>query len=318
MAMWPFGKKKKDAGKDESQDKNTTVRTDAADKEVKEATAEPASAESLATEAGESSTAEGPVQASAGLVREDQDDVEGVAGVKAVAHDAINGEMGPYDGDNVDIAEFNFEDFSVGLLDLGSMRIPLPKGSQVQVEMGPDGPRMLHILTPHGRMTPVAFAAPRTPGQWAESAKDIVKGLEADGFTAHPEDGPWGSEIVGTSDKGGIRIIGVEGPRWMYRLTLAAPAGKEEELAQLGREVVARTFIYRGEQPILAGSSLPVMLPQQLAEQVQQALKERQQQAAQPSSAQNSAPADNAARAESGAEAEAREQLRNLDDHENK
>ena len=104
----------------------------------------------------------------------------------------------------------------------------------------------------------------------------------------------------------------------MYRLTLAAPAGKEEELAQLGREVVARTFIYRGEQPILAGSSLPVMLPQQLAEQVQQALQERQQQAAQPSSAQNSAPADNAAGAESGAEAEAREQLRNLDDHENK
>lgn len=66
MAMWPFGKKKKDAGKDESQDKNTTVRTDAADKEVKEATAEPASAESLATKAGESSTAEGPAQASAG------------------------------------------------------------------------------------------------------------------------------------------------------------------------------------------------------------------------------------------------------------
>ena len=272
----------------------------------------------MAAEAGESSTSEGPAQAGTGLVREDQDDVEGVAGVKAVAHDAINGEMGPYDGDNVDIAEFNFEDFSVGLLDLGSMRIPLPKGSQVQVEMGSEGPRMLHILTPHGRMTPVAFAAPRTPGQWAESAKDIVNGLEADGFTAHPEDGPWGSEIVGTSDKGGIRIIGVEGPRWMYRLTLAAPAGKEEELTQLGREVVARTFIYRGEQPILAGSSLPVMLPQQLAEQVQQALKERQQQAAQPSSAQSPAAADDAAGAVSGAEAEAREQLRNLSDHENK
>lgn len=303
MAMWPFGKKKKNENKTEDVGKTPDVRQDEA---------APGAAETL-----DDTAAKAPAESSAGLVREDNDDSHGVTGLKAVAHDAINGEMGPYDGDNVDIAEFNFEDFSVGLLDLGSMRIPLPKGSQVQVEMGQDGPRMLHILTPHGRMTPVAFAAPRTPGQWAESAEDIVQGLEADGFAAHPEDGPWGSEIVGSSDKGGIRIIGVEGPRWMYRLTLAAPAGKEEELAKLGREVVARTFIYRGEEPILAGSSLPVMLPQQLAEQVQQALKERQQQAA---DADNAAAPEAASATEGGenaAEAQAREQLRGLEDNQN-
>ena len=303
MAMWPFGKKKKNENKTEDVGKTPDVRQDEA---------APGAAETL-----DDTAAKAPAESSAGLVREDNDDSHGVTGLKAVAHDAINGEMGPYDGDNVDIAEFNFEDFSVGLLDLGSMRIPLPKGSQVQVEMGQDGPRMLHILTPHGRMTPVAFAAPRTPGQWAESAEDIVQGLEADGFAAHPEDGPWGSEIVGSSDKGGIRIIGVEGPRWMYRLTLAAPAGKEEELAKLGREVVARTFIYRGEEPILAGSSLPVMLQQQLAEQVQQALKERQQQAA---DADNTAAPEAASATEGGenaAEAQAREQLRGLEDNQN-
>lgn len=303
MAMWPFGKKKKNENKTEDVGKTPDVRQDEA---------APGAAETL-----DDTAAKAPAESSAGLVREDNDDSHGVTGLKAVAHDAINGEMGPYDGDNVDIAEFNFEDFSVGLLDLGSMRIPLPKGSQVQVEMGQDGPRMLHILTPHGRMTPVAFAAPRTPGQWAESAEDIVQGLEADGFAAHPEDGPWGSEIVGSSDKGGIRIIGVEGPRWMYRLTLAAPAGKEEELAKLGREVVARTFIYRGEEPILAGSSLPVMLPQQLAEQVQQALKERQQQAADADNAAAPEAASATEGAENAAEAQAREQLRGLEDNQN-
>lgn len=303
MAMWPFGKKKKNENKTEDVGKTPDVRQD--------------EAALGAAETLDDTAAKAPAESSAGLVREDNDDSHGVTGLKAVAHDAINGEMGPYDGDSVDIAEFNFEDFSVGLLDLGSMRIPLPKGSQVQVEMGQDGPRMLHILTPHGRMTPVAFAAPRTPGQWAESAEDIVQGLEADGFAAHPEDGPWGSEIVGSSDKGGIRIIGVEGPRWMYRLTLAAPAGKEEELAKLGREVVARTFIYRGEEPILAGSSLPVMLPQQLAEQVQQALKERQQQAADADNAAAPEAASATEGAENAAEAQAREQLRGLEDNQN-
>lgn len=302
MAMWPFGKKKKNENKTEDAGKNPDVRQD--------------EAAPGAAETADDAAVSAPADSNAGLVRENNDDSHGVTGLKSVAHDAINGEMGPYDGDNVDIAEFNFEDFSVGLLDLGSMRIPLPKGSQVQVEMGQDGPRMLHILTPHGRMTPVAFAAPRTPGQWAESAEDIVQGLEADGFAAHPEDGPWGSEIVGSSDKGGIRIIGVEGPRWMYRLTLAAPAGKEEELAKLGREVVARTFIYRGEEPILAGSSLPVMLPQQLAEQVQQALKERQQQAADADNTAAPGAASATAGAENAAEAQAREQLRDLEDNE--
>lgn len=307
MAMWPFGKKNKDDNKD----------ADIQQQEAGQDAAGPAAEEAGVAASENSSAAVNDTATSAPsstrLTRDDVDEVKG-PDIKAVAHDAVNGDMGPYDGDTVDISEFNFEDFSIGLLDLGSMRIPLPKGSQVQVEMGQDGPRMLHILTPHGRMTPVAFAAPRTPGQWAESASDIISGMESDGFTAHPEDGPWGSEIVGTNDKGGIRIIGVEGPRWMYRLTLAAPAGKEEELAQLGREVVARTFIYRGEDPILAGSSLPVMLPQQLADQVQQALQQRQQEAAAAHDSDNEAPATGApAENESPAEAQAREQLRDLD-----
>ncbi|MGV0362006.1 DUF3710 domain-containing protein [Corynebacterium minutissimum] len=298
MALWPFGKKNK-----ENNSESTVERDEAAS-----GAAAPAHED---TDANASHSA-GPVSEDYDIA--DRADSAAGLGVKAVAHDAVNGDMGPYDGDTVDIAEFNFEDFSVGLLDLGSMRIPLPKGSQVQVEMGQDGPRMLHILTPHGRMTPVAFAAPRTPGQWAESAADIINGLESDGFSAHPENGPWGSEIVGTSDKGGIRIIGVEGPRWMYRLTLAAPAGKEEELAKLGREVVARTFIYRGEDPILAGSSLPVMLPQQLAEQVSQALQQRQQEAAANNADAGTPEASNSRENETRAEAQAREQLRELDD----
>ena len=48
----------------------------------------------------------------------------------------VEGDTGPFDGDTVNIEEFDFSDFSLGILDLGSMRIPLPKTSQVQVEMG--------------------------------------------------------------------------------------------------------------------------------------------------------------------------------------
>lgn len=188
---------------------------------------------------------------------------------------AGEGDTGPFDGDTVNIGEFDFSDFSLGILDLGSLRIPLPKTSQVQVEMGEQGPKMVHIVTEFGRITPVAFAAPTSAGQWAEASEQIVQGMTADGLTVEIEQGPWGPEVVGSGEHGTIRVIGVEGPRWMVRMTTTAPNGKEDGMRDLAREVTARTFVYRGEDPILAGNSLPVVLPQQLVSQVQQAMEQR-------------------------------------------
>ena len=243
MALWPFGKKNKDEQAEAAAPAAENPAGTSTDKEPAAAASAPETAAKSA-DAAEANASAGPAGA-----------------VHAVEHDAINGDMGPFDGDSVDISQFNFEDFSVGLLDLGSVRIPLPKGSQVQVEMGETGPRMLHILTPHGRMTPVAFAAPRTSGQWAESAADILNGLESDGFSAQLEDGPWGSEIVGSNDKGGIRIIGVEGPRWMYRLTPGSPSRQGGGAGAAGpRSSGAHLCLPRrgpdsGREPVAGGSA---------------------------------------------------------------
>ena len=193
-------------------------------------------------------------------------------------HDAIDGDSGPFDGDSVSIDDFDFSDFSTGILNLGSMLIPLPFKSEVQVEMGADGPKMLHILTEHGRCTPVAFAAPARAGQWRETVKEITQGMRNDGLDVVVEYGPWGREVVGSAPGGGgiVRIIGVDGPRWMLRMTLAAPIDHADEMAALGREITARTFVMRGKDPILAGSSLPVALPGPLAAQVQKEMERRQ------------------------------------------
>ena len=156
-------------------------------------------------------------------------------------HDAIDGDSGPFDGDSVSIDDFDFSDFSTGILNLGSMLIPLPFKSEVQVEMGADGPKMLHILTEHGRCTPVAFAAPARAGQWRETVKEITQGMRSDGLDVVVEYGPWGREVVGSAPGGGgiVRIIGVDGPRWMLRMTLAAPIDHADEMAALGREITA-------------------------------------------------------------------------------
>ena len=102
--------------------------------------------------------------------------------------------------------------------------------------------------------------------------------MRNDGLDVVVEYGPWGREVVGSAPGGGgiVRIIGVDGPRWMLRMTLAAPIDHADEMATLGREITARTFVMRGKDPILAGSSLPVALPGPLAAQVQKEMERRQ------------------------------------------
>ena len=289
MGIWPFGKKNEDAKKEQAQP--------AAKGE------KPVGPESVDKDAQESYAPVEDTAADAAVASGNEP--------REFAHDAINGQTGPFDGDSVDIETFDFSDFSIGILDLGSLRIPLPKESQVQVEMGEQGPRMLHIVTKVGRITPVAFAAPRKPGQWAESVEEIREGMSRDGLTVTTEPGPWGAEVVGKNDNGQVRVIGADGPRWMLRMTLAAPAGMEADLAEMAREVAARTFVYRGEDPILAGNALPVIMPEQLVEQVKQAMDQRQQEQQAAANAQNH-PENGVGGPDPAAEAEAEQHLRDL------
>lgn len=297
MGIWPFGKKKNDDGrKEEPENSQQSQSQEPAADSAGSASADSNSFESVKDTAADAAAASGQVPTE-------------------FAHDAVNGETGPFDGDSVNIEDFDFSDSSIGILDLGSMRIPLPKDSQVQVEMGEQGPKMLHIVTKAGRITPVAFAAPRKPGQWAESVEEIKEGMSRDGLSVITEQGPWGLEIVGKNDNGQLRVIGAEGPRWMLRLTLAAPTGLEEDLAQIARDVASRTFVYRGEDPILAGNALPVIMPKQLVEQVKQAMEKRQQDQSGANSQGQAAqghPENGVGGPDPAAEAEAEQQLRDL------
>ena len=256
MALWGFSKKKKSASaKGATAGAHSPAAEQAADHQQSSAPVDGGSA--LEVEHGEATAASGTVSAP--------------------------GETGPFDGDTVDINEFDFGDFSSGILDLGSIKIAVPKDSQVQVEMGEKGPKMLHLVTHFGRLTPIAFAAPSSAGQWDEAAAEIAQSMKQSGAEVSVEQGPWGTEIVGENKQAITRVIGAEKPRWMLRMTLAGPADRAEKLAELAREVIARTFVYRGEKPILAGNSLPVTMPANLVQQVQQAMQQRQAQSQQQS-----------------------------------
>lgn len=278
MALWPFSKKK-DTSHAQDTDAATAPMTDTEQFEQPEVVMEAAIEEADFLVTPEQTADDSGVIESETYFAPEADSTFSHDLPPDPVHDAISGESGPFDGDSVDIGDFDFSDFGTGILNLGSMMIPLPEGAEVQVEMGPNGPKMLHILTKYGRCTPVAFAAPTTPGQWTESVPEILNGMQGDNLEVAIEQGPWGKEITGSAPSGGgfIRIIGVDGPRWMLRMTLAAPVEHAENMAEVGREITARTFVIRGTEPMLAGTPLPVALPAPLAEQVQKEMIRRRE-----------------------------------------
>jgi hypothetical protein len=85
-------------------------------------------------------------------------------------------------------------------LDLGSVLIPMPEAGQVQVELTEIGvPSAVWVLTPNGRFTIAAYAAPKSTGLWREVATELADSLRKDSAKVAIEDGPWGREVVGTA-----------------------------------------------------------------------------------------------------------------------
>jgi hypothetical protein len=212
--------------------------------------------------------------------------------------DEIEELEGPFDIDDFDdpaVAE-------LARLDLGSVLIPMPETGQLQVELTETGvPSAVWVVTPNGRFTIAAYAAPKTGGLWREVAGELAESLRKDSAKVSIKDGPWGREVVGTAS-GVVRFIGVDGYRWMIRCVINGPHETIDALDQEARAALADTVVRRGDTPLPVRTPLPVQLPEPMAEQLRAAA------AAQQAQAQEQPPNEPAARR--SAEGSAMQQLR--------
>jgi hypothetical protein len=220
---------------------------------------------------------------------------------------------------------FDIEDFddpsvaTVGRLDLGSVLIPLPEAGQVQVELTQQGvPSAVWVVTPNGRFTIAAYAAPKTGGLWREVASELADSLRKDVGEVTIQDGSWGREVVGVAagDQGGqpgvVRFIGVDGYRWMIRCVVNGPQDKIDALSEEARNALADTVIRRGDTPLPVRTPLTVELPEPMAKQLQAAAEQAAVQQAQQAqqAGQQPPPAQPAARR--SAQGSAMQQLRTI------
>lgn len=67
-----------------------------------------------------------------------------------------------------------------------------------------------------------------------------------------------------------VRLVGVEGPRWMLHGVFMGSAPMDDRMTELFEDVFSQVVVVRGSQPMAPGEVLPLILPPD-AQQQQQA-----------------------------------------------
>lgn len=155
-------------------------------------------------------------------------------------------------------------------MDLGSVRVPVPNGSQVQVEMdqGNGTVRAVHVVTPQGQVTVTAYAAPRSGGLWREVSGELAEQLRSDGARVALGRGEWGIELSAIVGEVALRFIGVDGPRWMLRGVIAGPQSEASRAPEVLRAIMRGTVVDRGEAPMPVRTPLQITLPEAIASHI--------------------------------------------------
>ncbi|MEC3974688.1 DUF3710 domain-containing protein [Amycolatopsis sp. H20-H5] len=161
-------------------------------------------------------------------------------------------------------------DDGIPRIDLGSVKVPVPDGSQVQVEMDPanGGVRAVHVVTEQGQITVSGYAAPRSGGLWKDVGAELGDQLRADGAKVSIGMGEWGLELSAIVGDVALRFVGVDGPRWMLRGVIAGPQSQASQAPAVLREIVRHTIVDRGDAPMPVRTPLTITLPEAVAQHI--------------------------------------------------
>ena len=209
--------------------------------------------------------------------REEDEPVDLVAEEPAVTQSAPERPKttGPWDVEDV-------PDDDVPRLDLGSLRVPVPDGAELRLELDEQSQMVIAavaVLGPNAIQIG-AFAAPRNTGIWDEVADEITQGLRAAGGSSEPAEGPFGRELHARvpmeTPQGGrtvapARFLGVDGPRWFVRGMVQGPAATDPVQAKNLEDIFRGVVVVRGSDAMAPRDPLPLQVPRDVADQMHDA-----------------------------------------------
>ena len=171
-------------------------------------------------------------------------------------------------------------DDDVERLDLGAMRVPVPQGCEVRVDMQDDQVVAATIVDGRSALQIHAFAAPRSEGIWDGVREEIADSLRSSGGSAEEVDGPFGRELRaripvpegGPAGQGGgqqpARFLGVDGPRWFLRGLVTGAASTDPHQARVLEGAFRNVVVVRGGEAMAPRDLLPLRLPREALQQL--------------------------------------------------
>lgn len=174
-------------------------------------------------------------------------------------------ERGPYDIEDIDPAQ--------DYIDLGSiMLLPPPAGLdlRLQVEEQSGEVAALLVVGEEGLIEMRAFASARSGDLWADARQSIAADTASRGGSATEQQGPFGVELFcqvpvpgpdGQQVVQPSRVLGITGPRWFLRATIAGRPAVDPEVAAPYEQVLGTTVVNRGVGPMPPGEALALKLP---------------------------------------------------------
>ena len=178
---------------------------------------------------------------------------------------------GPYsEGESPESSEF---------LDLGAIRIPLIAGLQMFPVQDDHGNILaVEIVAGTGQMQLSAFAMQRSGGLWDQIREELAEQLKSQEYQIFPLPGPFGEAVLARPIPGGksagegalpLLLWGVEGERWLLRVIVRGLAAEDENTRQQLVDLLHGLEVVRGEEARVPGELLPIVLPQQVREQLE-------------------------------------------------
>jgi len=170
------------------------------------------------------------------------------------------GEAGPLDEAEAPVRPY---------IDLGGLRIVPRQGLQMRLEVEEATKRVVAVTLEHEGSTVQLqpFAAPRSEGIWGAVRAIVAAQLERQGATVEEAEGALGPELRCTLQPGpdgqtrAVRVVGVDGPRWMLQGIIAGRAATDEDAVAGIVEIYRSTVVVRGETPMPPRELIPLNAP---------------------------------------------------------
>ncbi|WP_182353435.1 DUF3710 domain-containing protein [Flaviflexus huanghaiensis] len=176
---------------------------------------------------------------------------------------------------------FDIADAKVdGMLDLGVLHLPREAGVRVQFTINRATRAAIGALVQMvgSSMTLTVLAAPKSDTLWPDVRDEMVNSIKDGGGTASLREGPFGPEVEAlipkpeVNETRHVRVVGVDGPRWMLRAEIAGQAVTDQQARQALYDFLTKVVVDRGGDPHPVRDIIELSMPDSARAQVDEKL----------------------------------------------